>query len=145
MHFEKQNIDATTRDWEQYITFNCIILDSVTHSANCNLHGIMFHVLCEHIYSLVMIGNTMRSLGCPYSCLDHRKDGLHCTMQARKATTVSLSYFSRQVLMWSRRQRWGGGGSQEWVCYSGALNSASELLIISRVTGQLDLVTWQIL
>jgi len=43
----------------------------------------------------------------------------------------------------------GGRGEVEVAvkseCYSGALNSATELLIISRVTGQLDLVTWQIL
>ena len=36
-----------TRKQHRCGTFSCLIIDSVTHSACCNIHGIIFHVLCD--------------------------------------------------------------------------------------------------
>jgi len=54
------------------------------------------------------------------SYLDHRMDGLRYMLPARKDMT-ELFTFSSVGQVWSRRQRWGGSISQEWVCWGGTL------------------------
>ena len=55
------------------------------------------------VFILSTEDNTTRSF-----YLDHRADGLHCMLPARKGMTELFIFLSRPVLVWSRRQRWGG-------------------------------------
>ena len=52
------------------------------------------------VFILSTEDNTTRSF-----YLDHRVDGLHCMLPARKGMTELFISLSRPVLVWSRRQR----------------------------------------